>query len=164
VVFSGGEALLKSYTSELVAHGSSLGLFLEVLTHGYWDDQDRIEKLALARPGRVTVSLDGIGDTHTKIRGRDKFFEKTSRTIDTLRRIRAERKLDYTIRVKNVVMSYNLDEVCEVARLANQDGMEAFFQPIEQNYNTPEDSRWFEHSENWPQDTEHAIARDPSVS
>jgi len=158
VVFSGGEALLKSYTPELVAHGSSLGLFLEVLTHGYWDDQERIEKLALARPARVTVSLDGIGDTHTKVRGRDKFFEKTSRSIDTLRRIRADRKLDYTIRLKNVIMSYNLDEVCEVARLANQDGMEAFFQPIEQNYNTPEDSRWFEHSDNWPQDTEHAIA------
>jgi hypothetical protein len=35
--------------------------------------------------------------------------------------------------------------------------MEVFFQAIEQNYNTPEDPRWFETSENWPKDTESAI-------
>jgi MoaA/NifB/PqqE/SkfB family radical SAM enzyme len=158
VVFSGGEALLKPYTPELVAHGSSIGLFLEVLTHGYWDDQSRIERLALARPWRLTVSLDGIGETHTKVRGRDQFFEKTTRSIETLRRVRAEQKLDYTIRLKNVIMAHNLDDTCEVARFANRDGMEIFFQPIEQNYNTPEDSKWFEHSDNWPRDTEKAIA------
>ena len=64
---------------------------------------------------------------------------------------------DYTIRLKNVIMGHNLDDTCEVARFANQDGMEIFFQPIEQNYNTPEDSKWFEHSDNWPRDTEKAI-------
>lgn len=157
VVFSGGEALLKQYTPDLLAHGASIGLFMELLTHGYWDDQSRIERVALANPWRITVSLDGMGETHTKVRGRDKFFEKTMRTIETLRRVREEKKLDFTIRLKNVIMSYNLDEAGEVARFANQDGMEAFFQPIEQNYNTPEDLRWFEHTGNWPTDTEKAI-------
>ncbi len=156
VVFSGGEALLKPFTTDLVAHASSLGLFLEILTHGYWDDQSKIERMALARPWRVTVSLDGIGDTHTKIRGRDAFFEKTSTTIQTLLRVRKENRLPYHVRLKTVVMSHNLDGVCEVARFATQDGMHIFFQPIEQNYNTPEDPRWFETSENWPRDTEKA--------
>src|SRR3954447_22339123 len=55
VVFSGGEALLRPYATDLVAHGSSIGLFIEILTHGYWDDQSKIEKLALAKPWRVTV-------------------------------------------------------------------------------------------------------------
>jgi MoaA/NifB/PqqE/SkfB family radical SAM enzyme len=54
-------------------------------------------------------------------------------------------------------MDQNLDEVENVARFANQDGMHIFYQPIEQNYNTPEDPRWFEHSENWPKDTEKAV-------
>src|SRR5262245_26875979 len=44
VFFSGGEALLRPYTPELLAHTSAVGLWGEVLTHGYWDDQSRIEK------------------------------------------------------------------------------------------------------------------------
>ena len=52
VFFSGGEALLRPHTIELAAHAAAVGLYAEVLTHGYWDDQTRIEKLALANmPG-----------------------------------------------------------------------------------------------------------------
>jgi MoaA/NifB/PqqE/SkfB family radical SAM enzyme len=158
VFFTGGEALLKPFTIDLVEYGSSIGLFVELLTHGYWDDQSKIERLALAKPWRVTISLDGIGETHTRIRGRNNFFEKTSKTIQTLERIRNERDLNYPIRLKTVVMSHNLDSLCDVARFASRDRMDVFYQPIEQNYNTPEDPAWFEHSENWPQDTQKVIA------
>ncbi len=157
VVFSGGEALLKPYTIELAEHATRIGLFLEVLTHGYWDDQTKIEKLALARPARVTVSLDGMGEIHTLVRRRDNFFEKTTRTIATFQKMRAEHRLPYQIRLKTVIMDQNLDSVCDVVRYGKQDGMENFLQPIEQNYNTPEDSHWFESSQNWPRDTEKAI-------
>lgn len=157
VTFSGGEALLRPYTPEVIAHGSSIGLSIEVLTHGYWDDQSRIEKLAMANPNRVTVSLDAIGDTHSRIRGRDRFFEKTTTTIDTLKRIRKEHNLDFVIRLKTVIMEQNLEEVHKVAEFANQPGMHVFYQPIEQNYNTPDDPVWFEHSENWPQDSAKAV-------
>ena len=157
VVFSGGEALLKPSTIELVEYASRLGLYLEVLTHGYWDDQSKIEKLALAGPSRVTVSLDGIGETHTRIRGRDRFFEKTTRTIATLQRVRSEHRLPYRIRLKTVIMAHNLDSVCDVVRFGRQDGMENVLQAIEQNYNTPEDARWFETSPNWPPDVEKAV-------
>jgi MoaA/NifB/PqqE/SkfB family radical SAM enzyme len=158
VVISGGEALMRSFTTELVAHAGSIGLRLEILTHGYWEDQGKIERLALARPWKVTVSLDGIGDTHTKVRGHVKFWERTSRSIETMKRMRKEHALGYTIRLKNVIMSHNLDDTIEVARYGNEEGMETFFQPIEQNYNTPDDEDWFLHSENWPQDVEKAIA------
>ena len=157
VTFSGGEALLKPFTIELADHAHKLGLFLEVLTHGYWDDQQKIEKLALARPSLVTVSLDGIGETHTRVRGRDNFFEKTSRTIGTFQRVRSEHNLPYKIRLKTVIMDQNLDSVADVIRFGKQDGMENFLQPIEQNYNTPEDPRWFESSANWPRDVEKAV-------
>ncbi|MEN6535175.1 MAG: radical SAM protein [Bryobacteraceae bacterium] len=157
VTLSGGEALLKPYTPELVRHASALGLFVEVLTHGYWEDQTRIEALALAKPWRVTVSLDGMGETHSKIRGREQFFETTMRTIATLQRLRKERGLDYAIRLKYVIMSHNLDDAAKVAQFATQEGMDAFYQPIEQNYNTPEDSHWYEHSENWPKDAAKAV-------
>ena len=158
VFFSGGEALLRPYTPEVLAHAASIGLFAEILTHGYWDDQSRIEKAALANPSRITVSLDGIGEAHTLIRGRENFFEKTTRTLETLKRMRAEKALTYAIRLKTVVMRHNLHDVANVARYAQQNGMEVFYQAVEQNYNTPEDPRWFEHSENWPKDASQAAS------
>jgi MoaA/NifB/PqqE/SkfB family radical SAM enzyme len=158
VTFTGGEALLVPYAPQVVAFGSSLGLLIEHLTHGYWLDQSRIEQLALANPWRVTISLDGVGKTHTQIRGRNNFFEATATTIRTLQRLRKEKNLHYTIRLKTVIMAHNLDNLCEVARFANQDGMEVFYQPIEQNYNTPEDARWFETAPTWPKDPEKAVA------
>jgi MoaA/NifB/PqqE/SkfB family radical SAM enzyme len=158
VTFTGGEALLKPYTIELVRHAHSLGLKLEVLTHGYWDDQSKIEQLALGRPSRLTVSLDGVGEKHNQVRGRPDFFEKTSRSIETFLRIRRERGLGYTVRLKNVLMSHNLDQAEAVASFGNRDGMEVFYQPVEQNYNTAEDPKWFEHSENWPRDPSVAVA------
>jgi MoaA/NifB/PqqE/SkfB family radical SAM enzyme len=157
VFFSGGEALLRQYTPDLLAHSSQVGLWAEVLTHGYWDNQAPIEKVALANPGRVTVSLDGVGETHTVIRGRENFFEKTSRTLETLKRVRAEKNLTFDIRLKTVIMRQNLHDVHNVAQFASQNGMEVFYQAVEQNYNTPEDTRWFETSDNWPKDTDAAI-------
>jgi MoaA/NifB/PqqE/SkfB family radical SAM enzyme len=158
VCISGGEALMKPYASDLVAHARSSRLFLEILTHGYWEDQAKIERLAMAQPWKVTISFDGIGETHTRVRGRPKFWERTTRTIDTLKRIRSEKSLDFTIRLKNVIMQHNLDDTLEVARFANQPGFEIFYQPIEQNYNTPEDHEWFLHSDNWPKDTAKAVS------
>lgn len=156
VVFTGGEALLRPFTVDLVEHASAAGLFVEVLTHGYWVDQARIERLALARPWRVTVSLDGLGPVHSRIRGREDFFERTSASIETLKRLRRERGLSYQIRLKTVLMEHNLDELDRVAQFATQDGMHVFYQPVEQNYNTPEDPEWFLKSPNWPRDAGRA--------
>ena len=159
VYLSGGEALLRPYTVDVLAHGARAGLFMEMLTHGYWDDQTRIEKAALADPWRLTVSLDAASATHDIIRGREKFFDKTSTTIQTLLRVRKEKRLRFLIRLKTVIMSQNMEEVSEVARFASRhEGMDVFYQAVEQNYNTPEDPRWFEHSENWPKDPERAVA------
>lgn len=157
VTFSGGEALLNRDTIQLLSFGSSLGLFMELLTHGFWEDQSRIESLALARPSRVTISFDGIAETHDRVRGRVGFVEKTERTIQTLKRMRKEHDLDMVIRLKTVIMRQNLDDICKVVRFAREEELEVFFQPIEQNYNTPEDARWFTHSETWPSDTEKVV-------
>jgi MoaA/NifB/PqqE/SkfB family radical SAM enzyme len=158
VAFTGGEALLMPFAPEVVSYASSVGLLVEHLTHGFWLDQCRIEKMALGRPWRVTISCDGIGATHDKIRGREHFFQAVETTIQTLLRLRREHKLGYRIRLKTVIMEHNLHEVADVARYAQAHGLEVFYQPIEQNYNTPEDPRWFEHSDNWPRDRERAVA------
>jgi MoaA/NifB/PqqE/SkfB family radical SAM enzyme len=158
VVLTGGEALLNRDTLSLVGYGSSFGLFIELLTHGFWADQTKIERLALSRPGRVTISFDGVGETHSLIRGREDFAVKTQRTIQTLKRVRTEHSLKIAIRLKTVIMRQNLHDVANVARFANENKLEVFYQPIEQNYNTDEDADWFQHRDTWPNDPERAIS------
>jgi len=157
VILTGGEALLKPYTIELAAYATSIGLFTEVLSHGYWPDQTKIEQLAATNPWLITVSLDGLGSTHSQIRGIKDFFERTNTTIETLLRMRAQLRLTYRVRLKTVIMDQNLDDLESIARFATREGLEVFYQPIEQNYNTPEDLLWFQTSANWPRDPEKAV-------
>jgi MoaA/NifB/PqqE/SkfB family radical SAM enzyme len=158
VVITGGEALLVPFAPALVAHGSSRGLLIEHLTHGYWPEQRRIEELAQARPWRVTMSLDGLADRHDQIRGRPRFFEAAAASLATLLRARRQSGRPAHIRLKNVLMEHNLEDACAVARFAREHGVEVFYQPIEQNYNTPEDECWFESSPNWPRSPDQAVA------
>jgi hypothetical protein len=97
------------------------------------------------------MSLDGIGETHSLVRGRENFWEHTHGSLQLLARLRREKNLKYIIRLKTVIMSHNLAGVGEVARFARENGMEVFYQPIEQNYNTAEDPLWFKNSPTWPQ-------------
>jgi Fe-coproporphyrin III synthase len=159
VTFSGGEALMQRFAIDLIRHAVDVGLIVEVLSNGYWHNQEKIEKLATSSPWRITVSLDGIGATHNLIRGRSDFFERTQKSLETLERMRRERRMRFKIRLKTVVMRHNLDEVHEIARYAAaRPGFEVFYQPIEQNYNTEEDPEWYQHSDNWPEDPVRAVA------
>ncbi len=155
---TGGEALLRPDVPEIVAHATRLGFFVEFLTNGYWKDQGRIEQLALARPSRVTLSVDGIGDAHNVVRGREDFWETTRSTINTLCRMRGLAGLKFSIRLKTVVMEQNLAHAPDVAWFALSEGVEVLYQPIEQNYNTPDNPRWFEQSPTWPRDSSRAVA------
>jgi MoaA/NifB/PqqE/SkfB family radical SAM enzyme len=158
VTLTGGEALMQPFTPELVAHGVSQGLAVELLTHGYWSDPARLEQAALADPWRITMSLDGIGETHSIVRGRPNFWEKSLASLRLLHRLRAERGLRYIIRLKTVLMSHNIQSAAEVARFAGDNDMEVFYQPIDKNYNSAEDDRWFETAPTWPKDPEIAAA------
>jgi MoaA/NifB/PqqE/SkfB family radical SAM enzyme len=157
VFITGGEALMQPYAAELVAHGSTIGLAVELLTNGYWKNQTRIEKLVSANPWRVTFSVDGIGKIHNRVRGREDFWNWTSQSIATVRRVREQERLNTEILLKTVVMAQNLESVVEVTRFAADNGLSVFYQPIEQNYNNAEDLRWFDHSPTWPSDTTKAI-------
>jgi len=71
--------------------------------------------------------------------------------------LRKEHKLDFEIRLKTVIMRQNIEHVSDVAHYASQEGMHVFYQPIEQNYDTDEDPKWFEHSPTFPNDREKAV-------
>jgi MoaA/NifB/PqqE/SkfB family radical SAM enzyme len=157
VTFTGGEALLNPDTPGLVGRAVSLGLSVELLSNGYWSDLSRLESAARQNPACITVSLDAAGETHSAIRGRDDFWKLTEGALDMLVRLRRENRLNYVIRLKTVIMEQNVRQAPEVAGFARDRGLEVFYQPIEQNYNTPENPRWYESAPTWPKDTGEAL-------
>jgi MoaA/NifB/PqqE/SkfB family radical SAM enzyme len=157
VALSGGEALLRPYTPELLRFGRRCGLRMELLSHGYWLDQSRMEAVAAANPWRITISVDGIGEVHNRVRGRSDFWQHTERSLSTLIRLRDAGDLSYILRLKTVIMRENLEHVHEVAEFAAERGIEVFYQPIEQNYNTPDNPEWYLDGDNWPRNTDVAI-------
>jgi MoaA/NifB/PqqE/SkfB family radical SAM enzyme len=158
ICMTGGEALLRPDAPDIAAYAFGLGFFVEFLTNGYWKDQRRIERLARARPSRVTISVDGVGEAHNTVRGHHDFWEMTHQSIQTLRRLREQEGFAYSIRLKTVIMAHNLDHVAEVAHFAAANGLDVLYQPVEQNNNAPDDPRWFERAPTWPRDSEKAVA------
>lgn len=156
VTFTGGEALMKPYTIELLDYSVKLGLSCELLTNGFWEDQEKIKRVAMTNPARITVSFDGFGKTHDKIRGRDDFYSRTSSTVRTLIETRRQHKLAFSILLKTVIMEHNLDDLSAIAKFASANEIGVRYQPIEQNYSTAEDPEWFLHSQNWPRDIQKA--------
>ena len=158
VTITGGEALLRPHTPDVVAFGSSIGLLVEHLTHGYWRDQTRVEALARANPWRITMSLDGIGEAHDTVRGRAGFFDVAMRSLDTIRRVGEEQGRSIPVRFKAVIMQHNLHDLANIARFAEGSDCDVLYQPIVQNYASEEDPTWYLRSANWPKDRTAAVA------
>jgi len=157
VTLSGGEALLRKDTPEILRYGGELGMFMELLSHGYWPDAKRMEEVARAKPWKVTFSVDGIGDVHNVVRGKADFWDRTSASLDTLIRLRNQQRQPFKIQLKNVLMRQNLQSATSVARFADEKGVSVLYQCIEQNYNTAPDPLWYRTSPNWPENQAAAV-------
>lgn len=158
VSFTGGEALLNPLALDVCAIASRLGLYTELLTNGYCKDEWAAKELVRAGVSQVTVSLDAIGATHSTIRGRNDFWEVTARFLERLKQARDAKGAGLRILLKTVIMRQNVHEVTEVARFARVNRMVVRYQPVEQNYDSPDDPGWFEHAVTWPKNPDDAVA------
>jgi len=119
---AGGEPILHPNLEELVkvflASMPKL-TFLGLVTNGFLPEKTvfAVERLALLAKARgidfsVSVSLDGIGKMHERVRGIPYAFEKTSNTILSLKKI--SKKYNFHLGVGGVVFRENLYKIKEV--------------------------------------------------
>ncbi len=69
VSITGGEPLVREDLEEIVAHMVGLGMTVCMVSNGTLLTLDRARSLAAAGMGVVSVSIDGLEDTHEVIRG-----------------------------------------------------------------------------------------------
>jgi radical SAM protein with 4Fe4S-binding SPASM domain len=86
VLLSGGEPLIHPHFFEIAACARERGLRLTLSTNGTLIDAEKAARLAALGFAYVGISLDGIGETHDRFRGRTGAFE---RTVAAFRHLRA---------------------------------------------------------------------------
>jgi len=134
----GGEATLRNDLVELTR------MFVERLTHlkslstitnGFLPDRilaNTEAMLALTEPRgigfSISVSLEGLGTDHDKVRGVNGAFQKVLTTLDGLKHMQEQHK--FWMGVGYTLMHQNLRQAREFRRWADERGIEIGFQPV----------------------------------
>jgi MoaA/NifB/PqqE/SkfB family radical SAM enzyme len=135
----GGEPTLRNDLAEIcrVVQGNCPRLRrIWISTNGF--GSKRIEKRMLEVLGvldfrrldalEINVSIDGIGETHDRIRGVKGGFRQAVETLGTLKRLSETKPVRLTI--GTVLQPLNLKEVDEIGRFGEDMGVQVLFQPL----------------------------------
>jgi MoaA/NifB/PqqE/SkfB family radical SAM enzyme len=79
VSFSGGEPFVHPAIDEILAHAFSLGIKVQMVSNGTLIKREKLDFLASL--DCLTISVDGLEDTHDRIRQRPGTFKRTERTL-----------------------------------------------------------------------------------
>ncbi len=119
ITFSGGEPLMRKDIRTLIDHSMDKGIVTFISTNGTLVPK-RIDDIR--RIDRVTISLDGAGEVHDRVRGEGS-FEQAIRAIETCQ----ENGLDVALTC--VLSKLNLESLDDVLELAAKYGVTCMFQP-----------------------------------
>jgi radical SAM enzyme (rSAM/lipoprotein system) len=117
VCLTGGEPTLRPDLEDCVREISRRGFPVGMVTNGWSLTPARLSALAVAGLGALTVSLDGLRESHDRLRGRQGSFERACRTIRTA--VSGSVLSD----VVTCVHPGNLDELPGVLRLLQELGV-----------------------------------------
>ena len=112
IAFEGGEPLLREDLPEILEYSRTLGLNTSIITNGVLLDR-KIDSIAPYIDGSIYVSLDGIGETHDKIRGFRGCFNKT---IEGIRSCTGKA----FVTINTTIMRENVGEVPDIVKLAKE--------------------------------------------
>ena len=117
--FGGGEPLLRKNTVFKLLHKcNEYGIDTGLVTNGWMVNQDTADKLISSKLGRVSISVDGLGETHDRIRGVKGSFDKVMNAIDNLNATREKFNNKCVIHINTVLCNENLDEILDLVQLA----------------------------------------------
>jgi Fe-coproporphyrin III synthase len=97
LLFSGGEPMIHSEFFSLASYAHAAGLRLTLSTNGTLIDEWAACRIAALGFAYVGISLDGIGETHDRFRGREGAFAKSVAAFRHLRKVGQKTGLRLTL-------------------------------------------------------------------
>jgi pyruvate-formate lyase-activating enzyme len=113
--FSGGEPLLYKELFTVMRYARQLGMVVTVTTNGMLLSGQRAQMLA-EHAQLVAISVDGVPDSHNRMRSHPQAFEKMARNLEFLRQARIPFGFIFTLTL------FNLNELAWVAQFAREQG------------------------------------------
>lgn len=121
LILSGGEPLLRPDIFQISARAKAMGFYVGLSSNGVLISRDNIDRIAAAGYDYIGVSLDGIGATHDRFRGRIGSFRAT---LDGIRLCR-DRRLKVGLRFTMTMDNHH--ELSAVLDLAEAERVDKFY-------------------------------------
>lgn len=113
LTITGGEPLLDPDLFKVIRHAKSRGMTVGFATNGTLLNPQNRRKIAESGTDRVSVSIDGVGDTHDKLHGVGT-YEKALEGFEGLAEIPG-----IDLRINTILLSSNLDEIMRLYDMAS---------------------------------------------
>lgn len=124
--FSGGEPVLYNDLPKLLRHAKDMGMHTTVTSNGMLLDERRLEGLA-GVTGVLAISLDGIPESHNRMRGSPRAFEAMEARLPAVRASGIPFGFIFTL------TQFNVNELAWAAEFAFQQGARLFqVHPLEE--------------------------------
>ena len=121
LILSGGEPLLRRDLFEIAAHARQMRFYVGLSTNGTLIDDALARRIAAARFDYVGISLDGIGATHDRFRGKPGAFDAS---VGGMRRLMA---LGIKVGVRFTITRDNAEELPALLRFVEDEGVDKFY-------------------------------------
>lgn len=121
LILSGGEPLLRPDIFEISKRAKDMGFYVGLSTNGALIEHGNIERIAEIGYDYVGVSLDGIGETHDKFRGKEGAFKAS------LGGVRLCREHGIKVGLRFTMTTDNHTELPELLALADAEGVDKFY-------------------------------------
>lgn len=158
ISFSGGEPFSNPYFIPVIEHASQLGIQTHVNTNAYLINETLSEKIIDSGINSISISIDGMGETHNQNRGKPLAFERAEAAIKMLKE--GKRRRYFFLSTTTVVMKPNVSELEDLLRWGKTIGLDGMlFQPLWENFSTTKHNPdWFMKGDLWPKPKESTEA------
>lgn len=99
--FTGGDPLLRDDIYELIKYAREKGIVVGILGNPNHLDHDSAKKLKDLETSRYQLSIDGLAETHDRLRGRTGLFNDTIRAIHVLDEVGIPSVVMFTLSKEN---------------------------------------------------------------
>ena len=128
---TGGEAFLRNDIIDFLKFLNDKSIDYDVITNFSIPNLKQVKEFANCNPSRLNVSLDGVGDTHNLVRGKN-IFDKVFENMKYFQELRPE----IPIKINSTINKRSLNELEEMLYFAMKNKFELNFQHL--NFVTPE--------------------------
>ncbi len=123
---SGGEPFLVKDIFKMIAYAKSRISYLHAVSNGFLIDSACAQALKLTNIDEISISLDGLEETHDRLRNTKGAFKGALSAIENLKTFAPK----ISIVVNSIICPENLDELLAVFELISRYGLKIKFQPL----------------------------------